>query len=916
MASPFLVNSKLPALVAGLSLALPLPNAWAQNTLPRGVVAGPVAEGIAEYQLANGLKILLFPDQSKPSTTVNITYLVGSRHENYGESGMAHLLEHLMFKGSRKYQNIAQQMGQRGMQFNGTTDTDRTNYYESFAASDENLQWALGLEADRMVNSFIAKKDLDSEMTVVRNEYEAGENSPVGVMIKRMMGVAFDWHNAGKSAIGNRSDIENVKIDNLQKFYRQYYQPDNAVLLVAGKFDSDKTLAMIVKYFGGIAKPKRVLPQFWTVEPVQDGERSVTVRRSGSTQVIALGYKIPAALHADSQALDAVADMLSNSPNGRLHKLLVETGQAAQVFAFTKNGIDPGLLVVAAIVKPGQVVQPVQQALIAAMENFAAPSSEEVVRYQRGAALNFEKLMSNPQELALALSGPISVGDWRLLFKERDDIEQLTAEKIAAVTQRYFKRDNRIAVSFVPEEQLQRAEIPLAPSAAQVLAGYTPRAAVAQIEEFDSRPANIDARTKRIDIGDFKLALLPKNSRGAQVEVNLQLHWGDAQSLRGKTLLNSFTMSMLTRGSSKFTRQQLADESDKLKMSGSPFNFHTTRENLPAALRLACHILREPSFPESEFEQLKQQQKVALEQAQTDPQNLASQALDEYFNAWPAGDYRAHSSFAQQKQELDQLRLQDVQAFYQEFFGASNGELAIVGDFDPLQAEQVVRECFTSWPSKASYTPLLNQSADVPAVRKLINTPDKENAFYLAHLNLDLGRDDADFPALLLANHILGEGGMASRLAHRVRQKDGLSYGIGSQLHAGERDRAGSFNIFAIVAPQNVGKLELAIKEELQKALQDGFTKEELAQAKSGLLQQRKLRRTEDAALAIGWTSLMHMQHSYAYSHALDQQLQAASLQQVNQALREKLKLDKLSFFIAVDQNKMLTNATAGGGGK
>ncbi len=195
-------------------------SASASPVVPEKVTS---VEGITEYRLPNGLKVLLYPDQSKPTVTVNITYLVGSRHENYGETGMAHLLEHLVFKGTPKNPDIDKNFNKRGMRTNGTTSQNRTNYFELFQAGDDNLEWALQMEADRMINSFIAKKDLDSEMTVVRNEYEEGENQPFGVMMKRMQSVAYDWHNYGNSTIGNRSDIENVKIENLQAFYRLYY---------------------------------------------------------------------------------------------------------------------------------------------------------------------------------------------------------------------------------------------------------------------------------------------------------------------------------------------------------------------------------------------------------------------------------------------------------------------------------------------------------------------------------------------------------------------------------------------------------------------------------------------------------------------------------------------------------------------
>ncbi|MFP5392387.1 MAG: M16 family metallopeptidase, partial [Gammaproteobacteria bacterium] len=236
-------------------------------TLPRGVTQGPSVEGITEYRLANGLKVLLFPDDSRPSVTVNVTYLVGSRHENYGETGMAHLLEHLMFKGSANHRDIVTQFTRRGMDYNGTTSLDRTNYYEVFRAGDDNLRWALQMEADRMTRSFIARRDLDSEMTVVRNEYEAGENSPASVLMKRMQSIGYDWHSYGRATIGNRSDIENVGIPNLQAFYRTWYQPDNAVLIVAGRFAPEALLATVAATFGPLKKPARALPVAYTVEP-------------------------------------------------------------------------------------------------------------------------------------------------------------------------------------------------------------------------------------------------------------------------------------------------------------------------------------------------------------------------------------------------------------------------------------------------------------------------------------------------------------------------------------------------------------------------------------------------------------------------------------------------------------------------
>src|SRR2546428_3838923 len=301
-------------------------------------------EGMTEYRLqANGLRILLFPDLSKPTVTVNITYLVGSKHENYGETGMAHLLEHLLFKGSTKHTNVPKELQDHGSRPNGTTWFDRTNYFETFQASDANLEWALDLEADRMVNSFVAQKDLDSEMTVVRNEFERGENSPMDVLEERVMSTAFLWHNYGKSTIGARSDIENVPIERLQAFYRNYYQPDNAILLVAGKFDEPRTLGLVTKYFDPIPKPQRVLQPNYTVEPTQDGERSVTLRRVGEVQGVVVAYHLPAGSHPDLGAFDVAGEVRGGFPSGRLYKALVETNKATSISGYSYQLKEPGV---------------------------------------------------------------------------------------------------------------------------------------------------------------------------------------------------------------------------------------------------------------------------------------------------------------------------------------------------------------------------------------------------------------------------------------------------------------------------------------------------------------------------------------------------------------------------------------------
>jgi zinc protease len=866
-------------------------------------------EGITEYRLTNGLRVLLFPDPSKPTVTVNITYLVGSRHESYGETGMAHLLEHLMFKGTPKNSDIPRQLNQRGARFNGTTGPDRTNYFETLSASPDNLKWAIQLEADRMVNSNIARKDLDSEMTVVRNEYERGENSPQNVLYKRMQGVAYDWHNYQHPPIGNRSDIENVGIENLQAFYRRYYQPDNAVLLVAGQFDPQAALRLISDSFGKIPKPKRTLPHLWTVEPTQDGERTFTVRRAGNIQLLMLSYKIPSVLHTDAPALAYAAAILAQAPNGRLYKLLVDTNKAVSVSADADDTFDPGLFSVSVTVKEGESLEAVQQLLIDAVENFnrTPPTDEEVARVNVLREKNFQQTLSAPESLAIALSESIAAGDWRLWFYQNERAKTVTSADIARVAGAYFRRDNRTLGRFVPTSEPERASIPASPSAAEVLQGFKPPQAIAAGETFDPSPENINARTKHYVLRDgMKVALLPKKTRGETVNVALRARYGDEQSRFGKSALESVAGAMLTRGTTRYSRAQLTDEFDRLKVSGNVglgnAFLQTTRPNLVKALELAVHVMREPTFPQTELDQLRKQWTADLESDRNEPTAVTGEILGKHFNTYQRGDPRYYRSRAETIEDLNAVTVEKLRQIHHDFLGFSNAELAIVGDFDETEVRTAIEHLFADWASPLPYTRVAEPYQNIGPMDRTIETPDKENAMFRAQMLIELREDDKDFPALYLANYIFGGGaGLNARISRRIRGKEGLSYGANTSLTVSNLDRRGVFGAAATAAPQNIPKLETIFREELEHARRTGFTEQELETAKSGLLSARRQSRAQDGFVARYWLERLYRNETFLKAAEMDAKLQAVTLNELNAAFRKYIDPNKLAIAKAGD---------------
>jgi zinc protease len=868
-------------------------------------------EGITEYRLPNGLKVLLFPDPSKPTITVNITYEVGSRFENYGETGMAHLLEHLMFKGTPKHPHIDQEFNARGVRFNGTTWLDRTNYYDIFQASDDNLAWAIGLEADRMVSSFISRRDLSSEMTVVRNEYEEGENSPFSVLLKRMQSVAYDWHAYGRSTIGNRSDIENVDIPHLQAFYNLYYQPDNAVLLIAGKFDEKKALALIAKSFGPVPKSTRVRPPLWTVEPTQDGNREFTVRRKGDIQVVAMAYHVPSSLHADADALAFSGFILGQVPTGRLHKELVEKGLASQVFAYPLMGHDPGIQIFGAVVKKGDAVEPVRDAMARIVESFGAtpPTKEEMERARISMQNDIEKTIANPEALGVQLSEYIALGDWRLFFLARDKIAEVKPEDVARVSSAYFRRDNRTVGFFLPEDQPQRSDIPATPPVEQVMKDFKAKAGETGAEAFDPSQANIDARTRRLAFGPVKVALLAKKNRGQTVNVALSLHIGNEKALFGQQTNAGFAGRMLSRGTTQLTRAELSDALERLKVSGRiggpSASFQTTRPNLAGALKLVVQVLKEPRFDPAEFEQLRTQTITGIQSQLSEPEARAGDELARVFNTYPKGDWRYSPSLEESLADAKAVKLEDAKRFHDEFYGADPADIAIVGDFDPAEVEAQLKALFAGWEPRTPFSQVTRDFRDIPAVVRTVETPDKENGVLIARENVDMRDDDPDYPALYVADYILGGGaGFDSRLASRIRQKEGLSYGVGSELAVGSIDRAGSWNAYAIAAPQNVGKVETALREELARALKDGFTQAELDAAKSGILQIRAQNRSQDRALAAAWAGNLYLGRTFQFSTDFETKVKALTVADVNAALRKHIDPAKVTIVKAGDFSK------------
>jgi zinc protease len=868
-------------------------------------------EGITEYRLSNGMQVLLVPDDSKPTTTVNVTYRVGSRNENYGETGMAHLLEHLLFKGSPKHRDPMAEFASRGLRYNGSTSFDRTNYFASFAANPETLKFYLGWQADAMVNSFVARKDLDSEMTVVRNEMERGENEPQRILYQRGLSSMFQWHNYGKDTIGARSDVENVDIPRLQAFYRSYYQPDNATLVISGKFDPKQVLPWIQESFGRIPAPKRKLPAFYTVEPVQDGERAFTLRRSGGVPLLLAGYHVPAGAHADFAAADVLAGILGDEPSGRLYKDLVQTQRAASVGGWAQDLADPGVMMFIAELAPGQSVDAARDAMLATLESFAAnPVTAEELERAKTQWLNaWNRHFTNPETIGVALSETIAQGDWRLFFLQRDRVRDLKLADVQRVATEYLLPANRVLGTYVPTEQPRRAPASQPVDVAAALKGYKGDAAVAEAEAFDPTPAKLEARTQRFALASgMKVALLPKGTRGQAVQAVLTLRFGDEKNLFGSGDVPEFTAAMLDRGTAKLSRQQIHDRFEALnaqvQFGGDDgklmVGIRTKRDQLPAVIALVGEVLREANFPAPALEEIRQQALTDIEARRKEPDALVENTLARHSNPYPRGDVRYAASFDEAVADAKAVTLEQVREFHARFGGASHAQFGASGDMDVAAVRKALEAAFGDWKSQASYARVPTPLVDVKPERFVIRTPDKQNATMVVRVAIPLTDNDADYAAFTLANRMLGQDS-SSRLWQRVREKDGLSYGVGSFVAWSSHEPNSMWEAQASFAPQNQARVEAAFREEVARALKDGFTQRELDEARKGLLSARRLSRAQDGVLAGALANNLYLDRTFAISQKVDDAIAAATLENVNAALRKYLKPDRFVFAFGGD---------------
>ncbi|WP_299395254.1 pitrilysin family protein [uncultured Gelidibacter sp.] len=862
-------------------------------------------EGITEYQLDNGLKVLLFPDNSAQTITVNITYMVGSRHEGYGEKGMAHLLEHMVFKGTPNHPNIPEELSSHGARPNGTTWYDRTNYFETFNATDENLEWALDLESDRMVNSYIAKKDLESEFSVVRNEFESGENSPTRVLMEKVISAAYLWHNYGKSTIGNKSDIERVPIENLQAFYKKYYRPDNAILMVTGKFDTEKTLALIEKKFGPIKNPEGKLIDNPTIEPEQDGEKRVTLSRVGDLQIVSALYHVPAGSHEDAAALAIAEQVLTDEPSGRLYKALVDAGKSSGIWSFSPFSKEPSFLYMNVDVPSDKSLADAETILLSTLDGLPNnPITEaELNRAKANLLKQMDQVFRNSSYLGTYMSEFIGAGDWRLAFIFRDRIEEMTVAKVNDAIKKYMIPTNRTVGNFMPTKNPVRVGIPHTENLEALVANYKGKEALDAGEAFDVSYENIQNTLKsgKLENTGIEYGLIKKDNRGKTVNVTFNLRTGNVDQLMNKGLAARYTARMLNKGTTTMSRQDIEDKLATLKSSiyfnGSngrvTASVNSTEENLMETLAVMTDMLKNPSFDAAELEKLKTQDLAGLEESKSEPQSVVSRQIALLNNRYKKGHPLYNRTLEEEIEAIKAVDVASLKAYHKDFYGVNNStSLIAIGNMDEEAVKSYFDKTYADFKSDKPYTEISDKFQNSKPANEKILTPDKKNAFTLGILSFEGSQYDKDYAALQIAGEIFGGGFLNSRIAGRLRQQDGVSYGAGGNVgvDSNKDDKNSSMYIYAIYAPENASKVQQGFKEEIARYIAEGITEEELKNAVNGWVQEQNVSRAKDNELARIINSNLYNKRDMMFQKNVENEVKKLTVEDVNKVIKKYFK--------------------------
>ena len=851
--------------------------------------------GIKEYKMtSNNLRVLLKKDKSAPVATFMVTYEVGSRNEAIGYTGSTHLLEHLMFKGSRKFNttkgnSVFQTLQSLGARMNATTWLDRTNYFAVLPS--EHLESLIEIEADRMRNAWIKEEDRQSEMTVVRNEFERGQNSPSGVLDEHIWATAYHAHPYHHSTIGWKEDIENVSIERLKEFYDTFYWPNNATAIAIGDFEEKDALAMIKKHFGKIRKSTKPIPEVYTAEPEQEGIRTVTLKRAGQQGIVGVAHKTPSATNKDAAAFMVLSSILSSGKNSRFYKNITDKGLTTSIYIWDSLFKDPGLFTVYANLSPDVKHKTVESLIIQEYEKIKTDGVTEAevkkAQAQLVAAMKFSQ--DGSYAIASGLNEAIASGDWTLYTTYSEKIKNVTKEDVQRVVVEYFKEDLSTIGYFIPKNKGSQGEraITSAKELEKIKKKY-----ITGVEEESLSSKIVQSEP----ISGVRLFSLERGS--GVVTMQGSFLGGDVYSNENRRV-SDMVASMLDQGTKNMSKFEI---SEKLESVGARLNFFNGQarvgfsgkfleEDTEMVFEIMADQIKNPLFSEQELEKVK---KRAIAGYKRSKESTRGNAMNNMLEAFYGKDHQNSPTNPDQAiEDIKKITAQNLEEYHSKNYGTGSMVIVVVGDIKHQELEKMVKESFGGWKKSPLNTKQEERVASKKAGKVYLTMQDKTSTDFLVGTALEIDRYHPDYLPLYLGTHTLG-GNFSARLMQTVRVKEGLTYGINSSLSGFGNGNDGYWMVGGTFAPQLLSKGESSTLREVKLWLEKGITQKELDVTKSTLTGGFQVGFDTTGGLASGILSAVVTHNSLEYLDSYPEQVKKITLDQVNEAIKKYITLDGL----------------------
>lgn len=892
---------------------------------------------ISEYKLDNGLRIVLAPNQKENKVYMNTIYFTGSLNDPEGKGGLAHLLEHLAFKGTQNIQGeeYQRQLDQYTLSNNASTEYYSTRYTNLVRPDQTAIDKVLELEAERMDKLVLKAQYVPAEIAIVRREREIRLDQPFSVLLDQMWKSAYGNQSLGRLPIGDLEELKSIKMPELQQFYQDYYAPNNAVILLTGKFDSAEVLASIDQHFSPLKA--RNIPQPIDVpvlDSTQISTRNYQVKKG--SDLAQFHIYLNGANEKIQPALALAPYLYTMQPSGQLYQNMVKTGVSTDVFGSSWLEPDFNLVFLGAVYAPSQDAEKVNQTLTTQVEQPKQFTEAELQRVKNLFKNEQRQMMASATDLGSALTSYIvsERGDWQRLFVDEKAVHALTLDQVNQTLTQFLTPAHRVTASILPTpeeqknaqqlaEQSQSADqaAPLAPVSAAETALLDPSVYQAQIANYVKASAQkLGSSEKAIQRGKLRngmqYALYPTTTKDDRIYASIDVDFGDANSLMNQGTVIDLTAYLLMRGSKEYSLQQIMDKrieldgqaSVKAQRNSFEISISANKANFAEYFDFVVDLLKKPTFSQSEFDLIKAQSLQSLDRPYTEPKVVAGLTLDRLTEQYPVGDLRYHFEPKVAEQQLQKVTNAQIQQFYQQYFAMNHARISVTGEFDAKKMKDDIKDAFQNWSTKQHFEAVAPDYQMLSAQQVHALSEQREFGFYQSALTLPVGVYHQDAPALIVFAHILGDSQLSSRLAKELREKNGLVYGFGSPLQLHSKKDNGELLISANYTAGRSAQVSQAVHKVLKALLEKGITEQELASAKADIMKQRATILEDDRIIHRMLNGQLENDQSMIDRAKRDQEIVRLTVKDVNTAIKKYIKLDQFVEVMADQYGQPVAN--------